>query len=783
METVKKELELENLCCANCAAKIEEQVSKLPYVAASHLNFTTKTLTIEAQDWSQVEEIMKKTEAIVKKFDPHVVLREKRQGKTSRNQMVLVLEGLDCANCAQKIERDVQKIPGVNHANLDFFSNKLTIQAEQLSLFPKILEEAKQIIKRHEPHVNVVEEQEKENVFPEEINNKRRLIRLLWGALLFGLAFLPQLPFPAKFLFYLVSYLLVGYEVIAKALRNIFSGQIFDENFLMTLATVGAFLIHEYPEGVAVMLFYQIGEYFQDLAVNRSRRSIKALLDIKPDYANLQVNGQIIKVDPQEVKVGDLILVKPGERVPLDGIIRAGESLVDTSALTGEAIPRPVTVGDEILSGFINQNGLLTVEVTKTFTQSTVAKILELVQNASNRKAPTEKFITKFARYYTPVVVLAALAIAFIPPLLLGGEFSTWLYRALVFLVISCPCALVISIPLGFFGGIGGASKKGILIKGGNFLEALNQVDTVVFDKTGTLTKGTFTVSEIRPQVGFTPEEVLEYAALAESYSNHPIALSILRAYGKEVPKEIIESYEQIPGQGVRIQVSGREILVGNRRLLNSRQISYPQKETVGTTVYVAVDGVFAGSIVITDQLKEDAKETIRELRKLSLKKLIMLTGDNPTAGKKIAQELGLDEVYCELLPEQKVETLEKLYQAKSSKGKILYMGDGINDAPVLARADIGVAMGAMGSDAAIEAADVVLMTDEPSKLVTALKIARKTRRIVTENIVFALGVKLLVMALGAFGLASLWEAVFADVGVALIAVFNAMRVMNVKNI
>ena len=582
---------------------------------------------------------------------------------------------------------------------------------------------------------------------------------------------------------YLISYVLVGGEVVLGALRNIRRGQVFDENFLMGIATIGAFAIGEYPEGVAVMLFYQVGEMFQDMAVNRSRKSISALMDIRPDFANLKINGDIKKVDPEEVSIGDIIVVKPGEKVPLDGKVIEGSSMVDTAALTGESVPREVGRGDSILSGVINKNGLLTIEVEKEFGDSTVAKILDLVQNASSKKAPTENFITKFARYYTPTVVFAALALAIIPPLFIeDATFSDWVYRALSFLVVSCPCALVVSIPLGFFGGIGGASKNGILVKGGNYLEALNDVEMVVFDKTGTLTKGIFKVTEINSENNISKDELIAYAAYAENYSNHPIGASILKAYGKEIDKYKIENYEEISGHGVKVIIDGKEVLAGNYKLMNRENIPYKQVETIGTLVHVAIDKKYAGYIVISDELKEDSAKAIKDLKAIGVKKTVMLTGDNEKVGSKVAKELRLDEVYAELLPDQKVEKLELLFKEKSPKGKIVFVGDGINDAPVLARADIGIAMGGVGSDAAIEAADVVIMTDEPSKIASAIKIAKKTRSIVMQNIVFALGVKIIILGLVAIGMGTMWEAVFGDVGVALLAVLNAMRAMKVEN-
>lgn len=580
---------------------------------------------------------------------------------------------------------------------------------------------------------------------------------------------------------FLISYLLIGGEVVLKALRNITRGQVFDENFLMTVATIGAFAIQEFPEGVAVMLFYQVGEFFQDIAVNRSRKSIAELMDIKPDFANVKVRDEVKRVDPDDVKIGDVIVVRPGEKIPLDGKVVQGKSMLDTTALTGESVPREAEEGSEVLSGFINTSGLLEIAVTKEFGESTVSKILDMVQNATSRKAPTESFITKFARYYTPAVVFTSLALAVIPPLVVpGATFADWIYRALVFLVVSCPCALVVSIPLGFFGGIGGASRNGILIKGSNYLEALNDVDVVVFDKTGTLTKGVFKVTRISPKEGVTPDELLEYAAYAESYSNHPIAVSILNAYKKDVNKAIIADYEEISGHGIKVKVDGKEILAGNLKLMVKENITYDNVDTVGTVIHVAVDKKYTGYIVISDEIKEDSKYAIRGLKEIGVKKIVMLTGDNRSVGALVGAELGLDEVYAELLPNQKVEKLEMIDKQKSSTGKMIFVGDGINDAPVLARADIGFAMGGLGSDAAIEAADVVIMTDEPSKIVSAIKIAKRTKSIIWQNIIFALVVKVVIMALGAGGIATMWEAVFGDVGVTIVAVLNAMRVLKV---
>lgn len=701
----------------------------------------------------------------------------------------LRLDGLNCANCAAKIEAKVNEIDGVNEASMNFVNKTLKIKMEDENKAAGIIEEAKKIVGAIEPDVNVFENTNNSakarKAKAESIeDNKSELIRLGIGAVLYFTALVAGLPFWAKAAIYLVAYLLIGGEVLLRAVKNIIKGQVFDENFLMALATIGAMAVKEFPEGVAVMLFYQIGEFFQELAVNRSRKSIADLMDIRPDYANLITDRGEKRVDPEEVKKGDKILVKPGEKLPLDGKVLEGFSTVNTSALTGESLPREVEAGSEVLSGFINQTGVLTIEVTKAFGESTVAKILDLVQNATSKKAPTENFITKFARYYTPAVVIIALFLAVIPPLVIpGAAFSSWVYRALIFLVVSCPCALVISIPLGFFGGIGGASKQGILIKGSNYLEALNYVDTVVFDKTGTLTKGVFKVTKLSPTESMPAEELLKWAAYAESYSNHPIAASIIREYNQVIDNEQIRDYEEITGHGIKVKVTGKEILAGNVKLMKKENISFNEVLEAGTVVHVAVDKKYAGYIVISDEVKEDSKEAISKLKALGIKKTVMLTGDNIKVGEKIAKELGLDEVYTELLPDQKVAKLEELDMKKAPKGKMVFVGDGINDAPVLARADVGIAMGGLGSDAAIEAADVVIMNDEPSKIVNAIKVAKRTRVIVMQNIVFSLGIKGVVLLMGALGFATMWEAVFADVGVALIAVLNSMRVMNVKNI
>ena len=721
------------------------------------------------------------------------------------NEIKLYLKGLDCANCANKIENKVNKLESVEEAVLNFSLSLLIVNLKENSDVNKVEEEIKTIVNKLEPHVIVskydnnikekksvctseccsghahnVEEKHEESY---EHNHSegvslRDKVTLAIGFILFAIAiFIGEEKSYVPYI-YALSYVLVGGKVVLSAIRNIFRGQVFDENFLMTVATLGAFAIGNHPEGVAVMIFYEIGELFQSYAVNRSRKSISSLMDIRADYANLIIDGKEKKVDPSEIKIDDIIVIKPGERVPLDGVVIEGNSSLDTSALTGESLPRNIELNDEILAGVINLTGVIRVKVTKEFGESTVSRILELVQNASSKKAQTEKFITKFARYYTPVVVLSAVALAIIPPLVVEGAlFSDWVYRALIFLVVSCPCALVVSIPLGLFAGIGGASKNGVLIKGGNYLEALKDVETVVFDKTGTLTKGVFKVVKINTN-NIEEAELLRIAATGESFSNHPIAQSILKAYGKEVDKSIISNYEEISGNGIKVNIDNKEVLLGNYKLMNSNGIKYTNSEEIGTVVHVVVDGEYKGNIVIADEVKEDSKEAIKMLKKIGVKKCVMLTGDNKKVAEKIAEELGLDEVYAELLPTDKVAMVEKLLKEKSEKGKLAFVGDGINDAPVLARADVGVAMGGIGSDAAIEAADVVLMRDNPSSLVDAIEIGRKTNRILWQNIIFSLGVKIAVLIPAAIGIANMWEGVFADVGVTLIAVLNSMRAL-----
>lgn len=610
---------------------------------------------------------------------------------------------------------------------------------------------------------------------------KKRARKIIIAAMLYVIALFIRNIW-IKDIVFIISYLIVGYSILKKAIRNIFRGKVFDENFLMAVATIGAFAIKEFPEAVAVILFYQIGELFQSYAVDKSRKSISSLMDIRPDYANIIKDGKEEKIDPEEAKIGDIIIVKPGEKIPLDGKVIDGISLIDTKALTGESVPREVTVGDEILSGSINQNGVLKIEVSKLYSESTVSKILDLVENASSKKSKSENFITKFARYYTPTVVIIAVILAIIPPILIKDtSFSDWIYRALSFLVVSCPCALVISIPLSFFGGIGGASKIGILIKGSNYLEAISNTEIAVFDKTGTLTEGIFEVQKIET-VNVSKEDLLEVVAIAENFSSHPISKSIKKAYSKEIDKKRITQIKEVSGKGIVATIDGKKVLVGNQKLMEQNSIKYKMCEEVGTLLFVAIDDQYAGSILIADKIKEDAKKTVELLKKEGIKNIVMLTGDKKNVAEAVSQELGINKVYSELLPDGKVSKMEELLKTKSEKGKLIFVGDGINDSPVLALSDIGIAMGALGSDSAIEAADIVIMTDEISKVATVIDLSKKTMRIVKENIIFAIFVKVAVLVLCAFGLSNMWEAVFADVGVSIIAIINALRMLNVKN-
>ena len=776
---------LKGLDCPNCSAKIEKEVGELDGVTSSTVNLMNQTLTVQAGT-SVAASLLDTVTTIVHSHEPDVEVSEKTEPAATK---VYLLKGLDCPNCSAKIEKEVGELDGVTSSTVNLMNQTLTVQAGT-SVAASLLDTVTTIVHSHEPDVEVSEKQleatapvkkdEKAAVYNDE--DKKRTIRLAVGAVVYAigmaLTVFAKLPTLAELAFLIVAYVILGWDVVWQAVKNITRGQVFDEHFLMSVSTIGAFAIGEYPEAVAVMLFYQVGEFFQSLAVKRSRKSISDLMDICPDSATVKRNGVLQVVSPESVAVGEIIVVKPGEKIPLDGIVVDGESMLDTKALTGESVPRSIRKGDEALSGCINQSGLLTLKVTKSFGESTVSKITDLVENASARKAPTENFITTFARYYTPVVVGMAAVLAIIPPLVLGGGWSEWLRRGFVFLIVSCPCALVISIPLTFFGGIGAASKRGVLVKGSNYLEALNKVSVVVFDKTGTLTKGVFEVANIIPAAGYQKEQVLEYAAQAESYSNHPIAKSILATYGKPIDQKQFSDFEEISGHGISVMVQGKKVLAGNSKLMESEKIAYAACDAAGTKFYVAADGSYVGCILIADEVKPDSKCAIAELKKIGVEKTVMLTGDDERIGKSVADELGLDAYYAQLLPDQKVEKLEMLDKQKRQGSKLAFVGDGINDAPVLARADVGIAMGGLGSDAAIEAADVVLMTDEPSKLVEAIDVAKATKRIVMQNIVIALGIKSVFLVLGALGMAGMWEAVFGDVGVTIIAVLNAMRIL-----
>lgn len=733
MESKKLKLSLNGLDCANCAGKIEKAVSEFKEVSEASLNFSFKLLIIKYDGNVDEEYIIDKITKVVKDLEPEVDV-EKYSLSSNKNVRANNKSVCTDGSCDGHAHDHHEH----NH------NNKKSTQDEDGNKFIRFL---------------------KENY------------RLVIGIILFIVGMILD----ENAMILIISYAFVGIEVLLSAVRNICKGKVFDENFLMSIATLGAIAIGQYPEGVAVMVFYEIGEMFQSYAVNRSRKSISELMDIKAEYANLVKGDTTEKVLPEEVKIDDIIMIKPGERVPLDGVIVSGDTSVDSSALTGESMPVNKKVGDEILAGCINNTNVIEVKVTHEFEESTVARILELVQNASSKKASTEKFITKFARYYTPIVVIGALALAIIPSVFIqGANPNEWIYRALIFLVVSCPCALVISVPLGLFAGIGGASKKGILVKGGNYLESLKNIDTVVFDKTGTLTKGAFKVTQIN-NVEISKSELLKYAAICERYSNHPIAKSILEEYNASNNSDIeeikIDSHEEVSGKGVITQIQDKKILAGNSKLMSSNGIVTPNDDYIGTVVYVAVNNEYKGSIIISDEVKSDSKEAIRELKALGVNKVVMLTGDSKKVADAVASELGIENVYSELLPGDKVEKVEALLK-EERKGKLAFVGDGINDAPVLARADVGVAMGGIGSDAAIEAADVVLMKDEPTALANAIKIGRKTNKILWQNIIFALGIKIIVLILATIGDANMWEAVFADVGVTLIAVINSMRAL-----
>ncbi|MCH1963930.1 cadmium-translocating P-type ATPase [Clostridium perfringens] len=734
-------LYLDGLNCANCAGKIEDKVNKLADVEEAVLNFSTKLLLITPKEGVSEGELEDKVKKIVLDLEPDVkVLKDKNRMKSSAN-------ACNAGCCGEGESHKHNNGEGNSHSHEHGHSHS---------------------------HGGVNQSIEKKELF-----------RLGIALVLFIIGMIVNLDKMYEFIIFGVAYIIAGGEVLLRAFKNILKGQVFDENFLMAIATIGAFAIGEFPEGVAVMLFYEVGEMFQDYAVNKSRKSISDLMNIRPDFANLiDLNGEEKRVSPESVNVGSIIVVRAGEKVPLDGVVLSGEATLDVSALTGESLPKEVEAKDDVLAGSINKSGLLKIKVTKSFGESTVSKILDLVENAGNKKSPTEKFITKFARYYTPVVVFSALALAIIPPLVISGEsFSQWISRALIFLVVSCPCALVVSIPLGYFAGIGLASKNGILIKGSNYLEALNNVESIVFDKTGTLTKGTFKVKKSESTSKLSNEELLKLGAYTEYYSNHPIAKSIVSEFNKEINKALISNYEEISGKGIKVDIDGETFLAGNLKLMDMFNIKISSINEIGTVVYLANEKSELGYIVISDEIKEDSKEAITGLKEIGVKQTIMLTGDNEKVGEGVAKEIGLDKAYCSLLPQNKVEKLEQIFEDKSKGKKVAFVGDGINDAPVLARADIGIAMGGVGSDAAIEAADVVIMDDKPSKIIKAIKIAKKTNKIVWQNIIFALGVKIVILIFGALGMANMWEAVFGDVGVTLIAVINSSRILKNKKL
>ena len=782
---IKREIVLDGLNCAHCAEVINEKVRNLEEIESSNLNFINKTLTINIYLKYNQEEVIEKVIKIVDDTEPGLTINVKELKSKSRKKE-LILNGLNCAHCAEVICEKVDKLEEVESANLNFINKVLTINLTSEANSRETLEKAIKIINDTEPGLDIQIKDnkainKKEETSVEKDNSKKDLIKLIIGAMVYILGIYEVATGKTSILnniIFIVAYIVVGGDVLIKAIKNIGKGQIFDENFLMSIATIGALAIGESAEAVGVMLFYKLGECLQAKAVGKSRKSIAELMEIRPDYANLKLGTDIKVVSPYDVEVGDLIVVKPGEKIPLDGTVVDGISMIDTSALTGESLLREVGVGEEVLSGFINKNSVLTIRVDKEFEESTVSKILDLVENASSKKSKTENFISKFSKCYTPIVVISALVIAIVPPIIIpGAYFNDWFYRGLIFLVVSCPCALVLSIPLSFFSGIGYASKQGILIKGSSYLEVLRSVDTVVFDKTGTLTKGVFDVTAINT-VGISEDELLRYAAIAEVNSNHPIAKSIVNHLNGEIELDKITNYEEIAAHGIKVEYDGQYILAGNEKLMMTENILFSKAKEVGTIVYISVNKRYRGYIVISDEIKEDSKEAIEYLRRIGIKEIVMLTGDNKAVADDIASKLNLDKVFSNLLPTDKVSKLEELYEGRDEKSKIAFVGDGINDAPVLARADVGIAMGGLGSDAAIEAADVVLMTDEPSKIGKAIEISKKTNKIVWQNIIFALSIKIIVMILGAGGVATMWEAIFADVGVALIAVINAMRVM-----
>lgn len=870
---MEKIYQIQGLDCANCAAKLERHLKEIKYLDDAIIDFMAQKLILTAKDAESLQQGLLEAETVIARVEPGVTITEKTKkrksnlniaeeqqheehcgcshdheehhhgehcdcghdheehhheehcgcdhdsmaqqvAKTGVEKRIYQIQGLDCANCAANLERHLKEIKSFDEVVIDFMAQKLILTAQDTESLQQGLMEAEQIIAKVEPGVTIAEKTKKKtdhydvkvqgphgehcdcghdhaehndvdaqeqsvhqaaSSFTTEM--KQQLAKIAAAAVLFLLARLVPLSELMQFVLYLLAYVIVGGEIVLRAAKNIARGQVFDENFLMSVATIGAFAVGEYPEGVMVMLLYQLGELFQDYAVHRSRCSIADLMDIKPEIAHVKQGGSFVTVTPEDVAVGNIIQIRPGEKVPLDGVVLEGTSTLNTVALTGEAAPREVAPGQQILSGCINTSGMLLVRVEKEYEDSTVAKILDLVENASSKKAETENFITRFARYYTPAVVGIAAMLAVIPPLVLQQPFSGWIYRALVFLVISCPCALVISIPLTFFGGLGACSSHGILVKGSNYLEALAQLETAVFDKTGTLTKGEFSVTEVHPQ-GCTEEQLLYYAACAESISNHPIAQALQKANPQSITANALQHAEEIAGHGICAEVDGHKVLAGNYRLMERERILCQRAEETGTIVYVALDGAFIGWIVIADEIKPDALQMVTRLKELGVKEIVMLTGDNEKTAERVATQLGITKVFSQLLPGDKVTCMEALLQQKSDKGTISFTGDGLNDAPVLARADVGIAMGGLGSDAAIEAADVVIMDDQPARLADAIVLARQTRRIVQQNIVFILLVKAIVLLLGAIGLATMWMAVFADVGVAVLAILNAVRII-----
>lgn len=799
---------LENLDCANCAAKIERTLQKKAYIKEANISFATKVAAITFQEYNQDNE-RQMIETIVE-IEPDVLVQKKvtthddhdhacdcghdhshehescgcghdhdeHHTHEVKGDIKLFLQGLDCANCAMKLENHIQGIKGVSDASVNF--STLTLQASLDNSVSKadIIQEIKKIVKEVEPDVQVLNNKSEKKEVVEKKPFMDERLRLVLAILFFVVALVNKESTYAVYIF-LIAFIIAGGKVILIALRNIMKKEVFDENFLMSVATIGAFLIGDYAEGVTVMLFYEIGELCQSYAVNHSRKSISSLMNIRADYANLLVDGKAVKVSPEEVAINDVIVIKPGERVPLDGVLIEGNTSLDTSALTGESMPRQVEIQDEILAGSVNLSGVIQVQVKKEFGESTVSRILELVENASSKKAPVEKFITKFARVYTPIVVLLAVLIAIIPPFIMPEiPFQEWLYRALTFLVVSCPCALVVSIPLGLFAGIGGASRQGILIKGGNYLEALKDVNCVVFDKTGTLTKGSFKVTKVVAQ---DPKAALKLAAYGEFHSSHPIAVSICKEYGEAIDETQIENYEELAGNGVHVKVNGHDVLLGNTKLMDTFKIAYEEVSEIGTLIHIAQDNEYVGYLVIADEIKETSKAAIQALKDAGVAKTVMLTGDRAEVGNAVGKTLGLDEVYSQLLPQDKVDQIERLLAEEKGEGKVAFVGDGINDAPVLARADLGIAMGGIGSDAAIEAADIVLMKDDPKGIAQAIHISRKTKRILIQNIIFSLGIKIIVLLLTAFGYANMWLGVFADVGVTLLAIINSMRALRIR--